>query len=94
MHNHGLNQTTLPAHGPVEGIVPFMMAQATVSGEAPCTPPVPTLLFATAGDNQVTLGWQEIAGDPAVLWYSLYYDQAGKAQFIATLCRHGYLQRR
>jgi hypothetical protein len=56
-----------------------------VSGEAPCTPPVPTLLSATPGDSQVILTWQEIPGDPAVLGYNLYYDQAGKAQFIATL---------
>jgi len=75
-HNHATG---------VEGIVPFMMAQATVSGQAPCTPPIPTLLSATPGDGQVTLTWQEIPGDPAVLGYNLYYDQAGKAQFIATL---------
>jgi hypothetical protein len=84
-HNHGLSQTTTPAHGPVEGIVPFMMAQATVSGEAPCTPPFPTLLAATPGDSQVTLAWQEIPGDPAVLGYNIYYDQGGKAQLIDTL---------
>jgi hypothetical protein len=75
-HNHGAG---------VEGIVPFMMAQATVGGEAPCAPPTPTLLAATAGDSRVTLNWQEIPGDPAVLGYNLYYDQAGKAQFIETL---------
>ncbi len=83
-HNHGLGQTA-PANGPVEGIIPFMMAQATVGGEAPCVPPIPTLLSATAGDSQVTLTWQEIPGDPAVLGYSLYYDQAGKAQLVDTL---------
>jgi hypothetical protein len=62
-----------------------MMAQATVGGEAPCAPPVPTLLSATPGDSQVTLTWQEIPGDPAVLGYNLYYDQAGKAQLVDTL---------
>ena len=62
--------------------MPFMMAQATVGGEAPCVPPVPTLLSATAGDAQVALTWQEISDDPAVLAYNAYYDQAGKALFI------------
>ena len=75
-HNHGTG---------VEGIVPFMMAQATVGGEVPCVPPIPSLLSATAGDTQVTLTWQEIPGDPAVLGYNLYYDQGGKAQMIDTL---------
>jgi hypothetical protein len=31
------------------------------------------------------MAWQEIPGDPAVVGYSVYYDQADKAQFIETL---------
>jgi hypothetical protein len=56
-----------------------------VGGEAGCVPPVVGLMSATAGDAQVTLSWQAILGDPAVLGYNLYYDQAGKAQWVATL---------
>jgi hypothetical protein len=75
-HNHAAG---------VEGIVPFMMAQATAEGEATCTPPVPILLAAAAGDSQVTLTWQDVSGDPAFAGYILYYDLAGKAQLITTL---------
>ena len=82
-HNHGLSQTTTPEHGPVEGIVPFMMAQATVSGDAPCTPPASTLLSANPGDTEVTLGWSDESADPNVTGYKAYYDQAGKALLVA-----------
>jgi hypothetical protein len=33
----------------------------------------------------VTTTWQAISGDPTVLGYGVYYDQAGKAQLVAQL---------
>jgi hypothetical protein len=64
---------------------PYVMASAawgTPPGE--CNPPTPTLLTATAGDQQVMTTWQEIPGDPVLVdGYKLYYDQAGKAQLVA-----------
>ena len=42
------------------------MAQATVRGDAPCTPPVPTLLSAAPGDTEVTLGWSDESADTGV----------------------------
>ncbi len=64
---------------------PYVMASATW-GTPPsvCNAPTPTLLAATPGDKQVTTAWQEIPGDPAVLGYGLYYDQAGKSQLVVT----------
>jgi hypothetical protein len=63
---------------------PYIMASATW-GTPPseCNAPTPTLLTATPGDKQVTTTWQEIPGDPTVLGYGVYYDQAGKAQLVA-----------
>jgi hypothetical protein len=65
---------------------PYVMASATL-GTPPseCNAPTPTFLTATPGDKQVTTTWQEIPGDPAVLGYGLYYDQAGKAQLVTQL---------
>jgi hypothetical protein len=83
-HNHGLGATQ-PAQGrSVDGIVPFMMTQATV-GVGGCMAPTPTLLTATPVDKQVIITWQEIPGDPDIIGYRLYYDQSGKAQLIADL---------
>lgn len=82
LHNHGLSADTTPTHGPVAGIVPFAMAQASVISDdapAPCIPPTPTLTSATPGNGQVTVNWQQ-QQDESVTGYSLYYDQAGKAQ--------------
>lgn len=75
-HGHGLGN---PAHGPVAGIVPFAMAQASVLSDdapAPCVPPTPSLTSANPGNGQVTVSWQGLSG---ITGYSLYYDQAGKA---------------
>ena len=76
-HNHGLGPTP-PTYGPVEGIVPIMMAQATIGG-APCTAPVPTLETALPGNSEVSLTW---SAETSILGYRVYYDQAGKAQLI------------
>jgi hypothetical protein len=65
---------------------PYVMASATWRSEGgECSPPAPTLLSATPGNSQVTLTWQEIPGDPSVLGYRVYYDQAGKAQLVTEL---------
>ncbi|MBW1859251.1 MAG: hypothetical protein JRI70_04030 [Deltaproteobacteria bacterium] len=65
---------------------PYVMATATWGTPGVgCDAPVPTLLTATPGNSQATLTWQEIPGDPSVLGYRLYYDQAGKAQLVAEL---------
>jgi hypothetical protein len=70
----------------VPGAAPFLMAQATVGAAPQCTAPVPELLSATPGNQQVDLAWSdEHTVDPDVLGYSLYYDQAGKAQLVSEL---------
>ncbi len=68
----------------VDGAAPFLMAQATLGGGGGCNAPVPVLQSATAGSQQVSLAWSdEHSGDPDVVGYGVYYDQAGKAQLIA-----------
>jgi hypothetical protein len=65
---------------------PYVMA-STTWGTPPgeCNATIPTMLAASPADKQVSLNWQEIPGDPDVTGYKLYYDQAGKAQFVADL---------
>jgi hypothetical protein len=65
----------------VDGAAPFLMTAAAV-GAPPtgCTLSAPTLITATPGNAQVTLDWSTAAGAAG---YNVYYDQAGKAQFIA-----------
>ena len=69
----------------VDGARPFLMAQAKIG-----TPPAPACetagtpqnLSATGGRRSVTLTWE--AGSPTPTGgYNIYYDQAGKVQFIA-----------
>jgi hypothetical protein len=56
------------------------MTSATFGASpAPCPDP-PTELTATPGHTQVTLDWLGAAGATG---YNVYYDQAGKAQFVA-----------
>jgi hypothetical protein len=68
----------------IPGAAPFLMTQATF-GVGGCQAPAPTLLSATAGDKQVTLMWTEIPGDPSIVGYKVYYDQAGKAQLVVDI---------
>jgi hypothetical protein len=65
---------------------PYVMATATwgtPGGGGGCNAPVPTSLSATPGNSQVTLDWVDDSGDSSVVGYRVYYDQAGKAQFVA-----------
>lgn len=65
----------------VDGAKPFLMAQASTGSTPACTAPIPTLLSAQAGQQQVTLTWSdESAGASG---YKVYYDQSGKAQLVA-----------
>jgi hypothetical protein len=71
----------------VDGAAPFLMAQAAV-GAPPtvCTAEVPTLDSATPGNQQIDLAWSDLsAADPLVTGYTVYYDLAGKAQWIADI---------
>ncbi len=68
---------------------PHVMTSASW-GEVPavCEAPVPALDTAAGGNKQVDLSWQALAQLPpeyADYQFGLYYDQAGKAQAIATL---------
>jgi hypothetical protein len=65
----------------VDGAAPFLMTSATV-GTPPsgCSVSTPTLESATPGHGQVTLAWSTADGETG---YNVYYDQAGKAQFVA-----------
>ncbi|HEY5789955.1 MAG TPA: fibronectin type III domain-containing protein, partial [Gammaproteobacteria bacterium] len=69
----------------VPGAAPFLLAQATVGGTLnACPAPVPTLLAATPGHQQVQLLWDALHdADPVVSGYAIYYDQAGKSQPVA-----------
>jgi hypothetical protein len=79
-HNHGLDGSEVQ----IDGIVPFMMAQATI-GVGGCAAPAPILDSATAGNGEVILIWSLESPDPSVVGYKVYYDQAGKAQFVADI---------
>jgi len=63
---------------------PYAMASATW-GSAPgvCTAPVPTLVSTVPADKAVSLTWSDESASGAIT-YSAYYDQAGKAQLIAS----------
>lgn len=70
----------------VPGAAPFLMTGTTFGGGSVCDPPVPTLLSAIPGNQQVSLTWSdEHSSDAFVTGYSLYYNQAGKAQLVADL---------
>jgi hypothetical protein len=70
----------------VDGAAPFLMTSAAVGAPpAGCTAPTPTLLSATPGQKEVTLTWSDESADPTVAGYKVYYDQAGKAQWIADI---------
>jgi hypothetical protein len=65
------------------GAAPFLMAQAVYgTPPEPCAAPAPSLLSTDAASGQVTLIWSDESADPAPSGYSVYYDQAGKSQFI------------
>jgi hypothetical protein len=65
----------------VDGAKPFLMTQATVGVAPPsCELAAPTLLSATPGNQEVTLTWSAVSGAAG---YTVYYDQAGKAQLVA-----------
>lgn len=62
---------------------PFVMATATWGAEVPvCDLDPPTLLDANAGDKEVSVNWSG-PSEGVYDTYSVYYDQAGKAQWIA-----------
>jgi hypothetical protein len=63
---------------------PFVMATAAWGspGEPSCNIENPVLSEALADDKKVTLNWPALT-DANVVGYSVFYDQAGKAQWIA-----------
>ncbi|WP_020681399.1 fibronectin type III domain-containing protein [Marinobacterium rhizophilum] len=83
-HNHGLDGSGLQ----VAGIVPFAMAEASVTvGEPPpppsgvCeTPTAPANLVATGAKRKVDLTWDAVSPAPSD-GYGVYYYLAGKTQF-------------
>ena len=64
----------------VDGAAPFLMAQATTGDPTVCGVSAPTLDVATPGNGEVALEWSATTGATG---YNVYYDQAGKAQFVA-----------
>jgi hypothetical protein len=82
-HNHGLGLIP-PTNGPVDCIVPFLMTQAS-TGAVGCNAPVPNLLTAVAGNKEVTLTWSDESADPNVVGYRVYYELAGKGNFIVDI---------
>jgi len=72
----------------LSGATPIAMATANIGGGSACTAPVPGLLSASPGHTRIDLAWSdEHTGDPAVVGYGVYYDQAGKAQAVAQTAR-------
>ena len=70
----------------VDGAAPFLMASASFGAQPTgCTAPTPTLLSATPGNTEVALTWSDESADPMVAGYKVYYDQAGKAQFVTDI---------
>jgi hypothetical protein len=68
----------------MDGAAPFLMAQATVGTPPPvCGAPIPNLLSASPGNQQIDLLWD--ADQTKVAGYKVYYDLAGKAQLIADI---------
>ncbi|HEX9778235.1 MAG TPA: fibronectin type III domain-containing protein [Geopsychrobacteraceae bacterium] len=68
------------------GSAPVAMASAGMEPLAACdTPGTPQDLMATGGRRKVTLSW--MAGTPAPVTggYNIYYDQAGKVQYRASV---------
>jgi hypothetical protein len=64
---------------------PFVMTSATWPESGPsCETGPPVLAEAVADDKKVTVNWSSLA-DESVLAYSIYYDQAGKAQWVGDL---------
>jgi hypothetical protein len=82
-HNHGLDNSGAA----VGGILPVVMTEAVWGAlpTPPCdTPGVPQNLAAAGLKRSITLSWS--ASDPAPLTgYRIYYDQAGKMQFVAAV---------
>ena len=70
----------------VDGAAPFLMT-STAIGVPPtvCTAPTPTLDSATPGNQQIDLTWNDLSTDPEITGYRVYYDLAGKAQWIADI---------
>jgi hypothetical protein len=67
----------------IPGASPLLMAQATIGNGSTCSAPVPTLEAALPGQKKVDLIWSdEHSSDSSVIGYRIYYDQAGKAQFV------------
>ncbi len=68
----------------VPGAAPVLMTSAAWGNVGPpCMAPVPTLLAADPTHTRVDLTWSnEHSGDPDVIGYKVYYDQAGKAQLV------------
>jgi hypothetical protein len=64
----------------IDGAAPILMASATTGDPTGCSVTPPDLLSATAGHTEVTLEWSASAGATG---YTVYYDQAGKAQLLA-----------
>ena len=69
---------------------PFVMTSATWGDrDSSCDAAPPVLTDATADDKKVTLNWPALVDD-SVTGYSIYYDQAGKAQWVAdSACTSG-----
>lgn len=85
-HNHGLDGSGVK----VAGIVPFKMAVASTQVGTPPPPPTscetpatPANLAATGAKRKVDLTWDAVEPAPAD-GYGVYYDLAGKTQFIDT----------
>ena len=91
-HNHGLDGSGVQ----VAGIVPYQMAEATWTDPDSTPPPpdcatpgTPQNLMATGAKRKVDLTWDAVNPAPPS-GYRVYYDQAGKLQFVGTTANAQY----
>jgi len=69
------------------GAAPVLMTRASLGLPSDCDAPTPQLLSVVPDDGQISITWtDEHSGDPAVVCYRVYYDQAGKVQRLADIC--------
>jgi hypothetical protein len=67
-----------------DGAAPFLMTSAAIGvPPTPCAAPVPTLLSATPGSQQIDLEWS--VTQPPEVGFTVYYDLEGKGQWIADI---------
>jgi hypothetical protein len=69
----------------LDGAAPYLMTQFIYGASPPqCSAEQPTLLGTAAYNGSVALAWTDMhSNNQDIIGYKVFYDQAGKAQFVA-----------